>query len=134
EEVTMIRNFLIIMAFLLICIFLGLLGTFWFRTQQRTGEIAIRKVCGSSSSDIFRRLFGEGLLLLAIVTPVAVAGDFALVRFLRETDTPVTSDPLNVLAMAAATFCLLSLMIILGILFPAIRAMRINPALALKDE
>ena len=134
DEVTMIRNFLIIMAFLLVCIFLGLLGTFWFRTQQRTGEIAIRKVCGSSSSDIFRRLIGEGLLILAIVTPAAVAGDFAVGHFLSQTEAPVSTDPANVLTMAAVTFCLLSLMIILGILFPAIRAMRIDPALALKDE
>jgi putative ABC transport system permease protein len=30
-------------AFLLLNIFLGILGTFWFRTQQRKGEIALFK-------------------------------------------------------------------------------------------
>ena len=33
-----LRNYTVGMAFLMLNIFLGLLGTFWFRTQQRRGE------------------------------------------------------------------------------------------------
>ena len=33
-----LRNYCIGMGFLLLNIFLGLLGTFWFRTQQRSGS------------------------------------------------------------------------------------------------
>lgn len=67
-EFISIRNMVTGMAFLLLNIFLGLLGTFWFRTQQRTRDIAVRKVSGATSSDVFRLLIGEGLLLLAVVT------------------------------------------------------------------
>ena len=35
------NSYLFGMGFLLLNIFLGLLGTFWFRTQQRRGEIAL---------------------------------------------------------------------------------------------
>ncbi len=86
EEVATIRNFIVVMVFLLLCIFLGLLGTFWFRTQQRVSEIAIRKVNGATGADIFRRLIGEGLLLLLIVTPVAVLLDYGVAHYLSEID------------------------------------------------
>lgn len=46
------RNYYAGMGFLLLNIFLGLLGTFWFRTQQRVGEIAIRKVNGATPQHI----------------------------------------------------------------------------------
>ena len=59
-----IRNYVMGMGFLLLNIFLGLLGTFWFRTQQRRSEIALHKAHGATDGAIFRRLLSEGLLLL----------------------------------------------------------------------
>ncbi|MDE6770409.1 MAG: hypothetical protein K2J78_11865 [Muribaculaceae bacterium] len=59
-----VRLYSVFIIFMLIIIFLGLLGTFWFRIQQRVGEIAIRRVCGASRFDIFRRLLGESMVLL----------------------------------------------------------------------
>lgn len=56
------------MGFLLLNIFLGLLGTFWFRTQQRRSEIALHKAHGASDMSIFVRLISEGLLLLLLIT------------------------------------------------------------------
>ena len=127
--------FLIIIAFLLTCIFLGLLGTFWFRTQQRVSEIAVRKVNGATSGQIFRRLIGEGILLLAIVTPVAVLLDWLVSNtLLTENPEFIADKPITFIAAVAITFCLLAAMIALGIWFPATRAMKIDPALALKDE
>jgi len=41
DDVNTLRNYLVGMGFLLLNIFLGLLGTFWFRTQQRKGEMAL---------------------------------------------------------------------------------------------
>ena len=73
-----IRNFCVGMGFLLLNIFLGLLGTFWFRTQQRVSEIAIRMVNGATRSSIFGRLIGEGLLILTVVTVVAIGFDILI--------------------------------------------------------
>ena len=75
------RNYYAGMGFLLLNIFLGLLGTFWFRTQQRVGEIAIRKVNGATDRSIFNRLIGEGLLLLVVATIPAAAIDTALPHY-----------------------------------------------------
>ncbi len=135
EEVATIRNFIVVMVFLLLCIFLGLLGTFWFRTQQRVSEIAIRKVNGATGADIFRRLIGEGLLLLLIITPVAVLLDYGVAHYLSEMPMSDYNLPTGrFLGGVTITFCLMALMIVLGIWFPATRAMRIDPATALKDE
>ena len=63
----------IVMSFLLVNIFLGLLGTFWFRTRQRYSEIALMKVTGATARKVFMTQIGEGLVLLACITPVAAA-------------------------------------------------------------
>ena len=129
-----IRNYLIGMAFLLLNIFLGLLGTFWFRTQQRTGDIAIRKVSGATRADIFRLLLAEGLLLLTVVTPVALLVDFNIAHLeLNEWMEGYFAWP-RFLACGAITYGLMALMIVLGVTFPARRAMHIAPAEALRDE
>ena len=44
------------MGFLLLNIFLGLLGTFWFRTQQRRSEIALHKAHGATDLSLIHIL------------------------------------------------------------------------------
>lgn len=129
------RNYYAGMGFLLFNIFLGLLGTFWFRTQQRVSEIAIRKVNGATSGDIFKRLIAEGLLLLVVATIPAAIIDVALSwygfnQWLYDGFMGWVRTPATILI----TFALMALMIVLGILIPARRAMNIKPAIALKDE
>lgn len=66
------------MGFLLLNIFLGLLGTFWFRTQQRRGEIALMKSLGGTDHSIFVRQLAEGLILLVVATIPAIFIDWNL--------------------------------------------------------
>ncbi|MDE6187648.1 MAG: ABC transporter permease, partial [Duncaniella sp.] len=135
NESTTTRNYIVGVLFLLLNIFLGLLGTFWFRTQQRVPEIAIRKANGATRTDIFRRVIGEGLILLLIITPVAAAFDWVLVYF--EINTYYHGayfEPIRFITCLLVSFALMALMIIFGILIPANRAMKIAPAKALMDE
>lgn len=131
-----VRNLVVIMLFLMASIFLGLLGTFWFRTQQRVSEIAIRMVNGATRGSVFRRLIGEGVLLLVIVTPVAAAFDWLLCHYQFNSSIYGFDHfvPLRFAATVAITFGLMALMITIGVWFPAYKAMRIEPAIALKDE
>lgn len=132
---TDLRNMSVGMGFLMLNIFLGLLGSFWFRTQQRVAEVAIRKVNGATKSAVFRRFIGEGLLLLTIVTPIAAVIDITIAHF--ELNSFYNWAYLHwprMIACIAITFALMSLMIVLGIFIPARRAMRIEPATALHDE
>lgn len=130
-----IRNMVTGMVFLLLNIFLGLLGTFWFRTQQRTRDIAVRKVSGATPADIFRLLIGEGLFLLAVVTVPAVTIDANLANM--EINSWYDGSYLEwgrLLVCAGITFLIMAVMIAVGIAIPAWRAMHITPATALHDE
>ena len=130
-----IRNYVMGMGFLLLNIFLGLLGTFWFRTQQRRSEIALHKAHGATDGAIFRRLLSEGLLLLAVVTPIALVIDWNLAHLeLNSWRNGTTLEWDRLLLCAGISFVLMALMIAIGIGIPARKAMMVQPAEALHDE
>lgn len=134
-EMNQLRNYLVGMGFLLLNIFLGLLGTFWFRTQQRRGEIALHKVHGASNGAVFSRLLSEGFLLLLVVTLPALVIDYALAAAeLNAWRNGTTLEWDRLLLCAAASFLLIALMIAIGIWYPARKAMQVQPAEALHDE
>lgn len=128
------RNYYVGMGFMLLNIFLGLLGTFWFRTQQRVQEIALRKVNGATNSSVFARLVSEGLILLVIATPIAFVIDALLAKYELNTWLNGYFVWKNIIINASIAFVLMAVMVIAGIYFPALRAMKIQPAEALKDE
>ena len=121
---------------MLISVFLGLLGTFWFRTQQRTSEIAMRKVNGATDASVFRRLIGEGLLMLAIATPPAVLIDWLLCHYELNARYGMNGffSASRFVITVGVTLLLMGLMVIAGIWFPAHKATGIEPARALADE
>lgn len=130
-----LRNYTVGMAFLMLNIFLGLLGTFWFRTQQRRSEIALHKAMGATDGAVFGRLMGEGLFLLLAVTVPAVVIDIVLAHFeLNSWRNGTTLEWPRMAFCAAATFVLIAAMIGIGIGIPARRAMKVQPAEALHDE
>ncbi len=133
EADSTVRSSVGIMLVFLVVILLGLLGTFWFRVQQRVSEIAIRKVCGASRGDVFRRILSEGLILLVMAVVVAFAVAVPLVKYGKiEALAWHTLTPLFV-AGAVATV-IVAIGIILSVGYPAWRAMRIEPAVAVKEE
>ncbi|WP_299992395.1 FtsX-like permease family protein [uncultured Bacteroides sp.] len=130
-----VRDYVMGMGFLLLNIFLGLLGTFWFRTQQRRSEIALHKAHGATDRAVFCRLLTEGLLLLAVVTPIALLLDWSLANAeLNAWRNGTTLEWDRLLFCAAISLLLMATMIVVGIGIPARRAMRIQPAEALHEE
>ena len=130
-----LRNYTVGMAFLMLNIFLGLLGTFWFRTQQRRGEIALHKIHGATNRAVFARLMSEGMLLLLVITPLALVVDYLLASAeLNAWRNGTTLEPERLLLCAALAFVFIALMILIGIWYPARRAMKVQPAEALHDE
>lgn len=121
-----------LIMFLLIIVGLGMLGVFWFRIQQRIGEIAIRKVCGAKKSDIFRRIVTEGIILLFIASLLGACIGWPLLHISWLEEEFI--DASTALYMEIATFALAAIGITLSLWWPARRAMRIEPAIAIKDE
>ena len=135
SQMNQLRNYCVGMGFLLLNIFLGLLGTFWFRTQQRRGEIALHKVNGATNRAVFARLLSEGFFLLLIVTIPALVIDFNLAHAeLNAWRNGTTLEWGRLLLCAGISFVLIAVMIALGIWYPARRAMQVQPAEALHDE
>jgi putative ABC transport system permease protein len=98
---------------------------------QRTHEIGIRVALGASHQDVLRLVLGEGFKLIVAGTLIGVICALALTRLLSSMLYGVrSSDPL--------TFAGISLFLVavalLACYFPARRAMRMNPLLALRSE
>lgn len=123
---------------LLFIVFLGLLGTFWYRVYQRTSEIAVRKSFGATDSDIFRRFISEAMTLLGIAlilaTGIALWAIGKLSTSYLATVTYFHGWQWDMALAGIITFALMSIMLLAGVGIPARRAMKIEPALALKSE
>lgn len=121
------------MGFLLLNILLGIVGTFWFRTQYRRSELALRVAVGSSRMQLWNRLNNEGLMLLSLAAlPAAVI--YYHIGSLDLAEASMEWGVVRFLITFAATYFLMALMILAGIWFPARQAIRIQPAEALREE
>lgn len=128
-----LRLYTVMVLFLLMTVFLGLLGTFWFRMQQRVSEIAIRKVVGAKKGEVFRRILSEGMILLAAAAILASAIVWPFIFFTSEFINLGYSNTL-VFVIELITIFLVAIGIVLSLWWPAKKAMAIEPAIAIKDE
>lgn len=129
-----VNNTILMMSFFAFNVFLGLLGTFWFRTNSRRGEIAIRMAMGSSRKQIAAHFLTEGILLLAIAfLPAAI---IALNIWKEDLTVTMHADAtvLRLITTLIITFMLMSIITLIGIWIPSKRAMNILPADALHEE
>ncbi len=134
EETNELKTQLCVLGFLMLNIFLGVIGTFWFRTQQRRREVALRMAMGSSRQQIFSRLVCEGLLLLTLTAvPAAIIVFNVSIAELVDVSR-ITFDVVRFSSALVLTWMLMALMIVAGIWYPAYRAMKVHPAEALHDE
>ena len=109
---------------------------FWYdrpEFYQGEEELEFWKAIPSVWDD--SRLLSEGILLLAIVTPVALLIDYNLAHLeLNSWRNGTTLEWDRLLLCAAISFVLIALMIVIGIGIPARKAMKVQPAEALHDE
>jgi len=129
-----------IATFLIVNIFLGIIGTFWFRTQSRRGEIGLRIATGASRANIQKMFIGETLILLFLASVIAaiICINVSLADILKDINLPVVnskqSDEMRYLINYGLTFLFLALIAILAVWYPAKQASEIPPAEALHNE
>jgi predicted permease len=110
---------------------IGLYGLLSYAVTQRTPELGIRMAIGASPADMLRKVFRDGLVLTTIGIITGIAGASGLTRFLRSQLFEVT--PTEPAVYAAVAFVLL-IVASLAMWFPARRAMRVDPMVALRQE
>jgi predicted permease len=110
---------------------LGIYGVISYSAAQRTQELGIRRALGARDADIVALILRHGVRLALSGAACGVAAAFALSRVLKTLVFHVsTTDP----AIYAAVACLFVLAACLASYIPARRAMRSEPAAALRNE
>jgi putative ABC transport system permease protein len=109
----------------------GLYGVLATSVRQRTAEIGVRMALGAAPSRIFRLMVGKGLYLSVIGIGIGLLAAFGLTRILASMLVEVKpTDPVTFVAVA---------LLFLGIAvmaswLPALRASRLDPTTALRQE
>jgi predicted permease len=123
--------FSIFAAMALLLASIGLYAVIAHSVSQRTQEIGIRMAIGSSRWTILGMVLTHGLRQLAVGLSAGLASSLALARVLRSVLAGVTpADPATFLAVALV----LTLAAAVGSAIPAIRAVRVDPIVALRYE
>lgn len=130
-----------ILIFVIINIFLAIIGTFWFRTRARRNEIGIRLAHGASKSNIKLMFTSETLLLLFISSIIGfiICINISMVDILHEIDLPVANrdNPASIADYSInyiISITLLILITLLAVWYPAAKASKTQPAETLKSE
>jgi putative ABC transport system permease protein len=131
-----------ISAFLLINIFLAVVGTFWFRTQTRRSEIGLRIALGSSRVNVQTIFIIETILLIFFASIIAtiISVNVALADVLKDIGIPVVERGEDEIRLSqylinyCITFFILVTISIIAVWYPSRKASNIQPAEALKDE
>jgi putative ABC transport system permease protein len=110
---------------------IGVYGVVSYSVSQRTQEIGIRVALGARAGDVSRLVLREGLLLGGLGVAVGLAAALACTRVLGSLLFEVTpTDPLTLGVVA----CLLLAVAVAATLWPARRATKVDPMVALRYE
>jgi predicted permease len=108
---------------------IGLYGVMAHLAGQRTPEIGLRLALGAQPVSIFRLMLTDGLRLVALGSVIGLAGAIACASYVENQLFGIAPrDPLTLIAV-----CVLLLTVaIAACIVPARRAMRVDPAVALR--
>ncbi|HET7151002.1 MAG TPA: ABC transporter permease [Candidatus Acidoferrum sp.] len=118
-------------ALALVLAMVGLYGLISYSIAQRTRELGIRIALGAQQFDVMRLVLGEGARLTLLGVILGLAAAVGLTQLMRSLLFGVSAvDPVTFFSVAA----LLAFVAIAACYIPARRAMRTNPASALRYE
>ena len=110
---------------------IGVYGVLAYSVSQRTREIGLRIALGAQQNGVLRWIVGQGMLVAAAGIGLGLAGASALSRLLASLLFGIQpGDPLTFTSVAVV----LTLFAFAACLVPAVRASRIDPIVALRDE
>lgn len=141
-----IRLKMALAGFTLLCIFLGMVGTFWVKCNARRQDVGLMQSFGATRGNIIGHFLTEAALLATIafiisfivlihyamegnMTEIEVAGmpQFAIINWFLE-EIP------HFCMVSLITYLLLLAIALIGTAIPVIRASKVLPADALRDE
>ena len=110
---------------------IGLYGLLAYEVTNATREIGIRVALGAPLEKVLRGVVGHGVVLTAIGAALGIAVSLVVTRLLGSMLFGVKpSDPVTLIGVS----CLLLLVALAACCFPARRATRVDPMVALRHE
>ena len=127
--VSQLSGFFSVLALLLCAI--GLYGVMTYSVARRTNEIGVRIALGATTGEVLRLMMRESLLLLGIGLALGVPATLAVGRLVQAGLFGLRAwDPSTLISAV----CVLGVVTLVAAYFPARRAARVNPIVALRYE
>lgn len=133
-------------VFFMLNLLLGVVGSFYLQTRQRTGEMGVHRAFGATRGKIRTILMGESLVLMTVAF---IVGAFLYMQYglaagldfgyeepgdTSVADTWVSSFGIHFAVISAMVYVLMLVCVVAGTYFPAREASRVNPIDALRNE
>ena len=109
----------------------GIYGVMAFGVAQRTREFGVRMALGAQRSGVIRMVLKEGTILAFIGAAIGLAGAYLVGRAMHSTLFGVEAFDIRAFG---GIFILLLVVAVVACLLPALRASRVEPMVALRDE
>ena len=135
DAVAVSRSLMVLFAsFALLALVLGAVGIYGivsYSVTQRTHEIGIRMALGARAANVLSLIMKNGLTLVLTGIVIGVGSAFGLTRFLATLLFGIEPTDSVTFVAVSATFFVIAMV---AALIPAMRATRVDPLIALRDE
>jgi putative ABC transport system permease protein len=118
-------------AVALILAAIGVYSVISYSVAQRTHEIGVRMALGAQQRHVLRMIVGQGLKLVLVGVAIGVTTAFAVTRVISNLLFGLTATDPTVFVVVPL---LLVVIATLASYFPARRALKVDPMIALRNE